>query len=224
MVVIHAGRFIMGSPTSETERFDAEGPQHQVDIPFRFALGEYPVMRAEYSAFTQATGREWPEPEFSQTDRHPAVNVSWYDAQMYVEWLSEKTGLEYRLPSEAEWEYAARAGTTTARYWGESAKGAAKYAHFDAQATAPVGGKKPNAFGLYDVLGNVWEWVEDCWNESYEGAPADGSAWTSGDCTRRVLRGSWSLEPRFVRSANRFRGDSSLRFSYGGFRVARTLP
>ena len=173
------------------------------------------------------------------------INVSWEDAQEYVRWLSRETGEEYRLLSEAEWEYVARAGTQTARYWGESESGQCRYGNGrDATAnveleydfltpvscsdgyvrTAPVGLFEPNAFGLYDVLGNVWEWTQDCWNDSYSGAPPDGSAWRSGDCSARVLRGgSWGIRPRNLRSASRFRYSAGNRSFSDGFRVARTI-
>ena len=180
---------------------------------------------------------------FPQTDRDPAVCVNWADARAYVAWLSEKTGKSYRLLSESEWEYAARGGTRTSRHWGESASGQCGYANgADRTAkgrysgwtvaecddghvwTAPVGTFKANGFGLHDVLGNVWEWVEDCWNDSYSGAPSDGSAWESGNCGRRVLRGgSWVNQPRNLRSAYRLRLVTGLRLSDTGFRVARTL-
>lgn len=195
-----------------------------MDISYDFALGKYPVTRAEYAAFARETRREWPELGSSQTERHPAASVSWNDAKEYVAWLSDKTGHEYRLPSEAEWEYAARAGTTTARYWGEGESGAREYARLKAKGTAPVGSFKPNAFGLHDMPGSVSEWVEDCWNENYEGAPADGSAWTSGDCDDRVLRGgSWLSAPELKRSATRDRYNTGDRLNDIGFRAARTL-
>ncbi len=174
----------------------------------------------------------------------PVINVSWEDAHEYVRWLSRETGEDYRLLTEAEWEYVARAGTTMARYWGESEPGQCRYAngydrtmhqelggYFDPAScangyvrTAPVGMFEPNGFGLYDVLGNVWEWTQDCWNESYSGAPADGSAWRSGDCSLRVFRsGSWHDTPRRLRSADRGWGTAGLRPDRGGFRVARTM-
>ena len=173
------------------------------------------------------------------------VCVNWHDARAYVEWLSRKTGEGYRLLSESEWEYVARGGTETARYWGESEVGQCRYANGADNATkrrdsdwkwaiascddghartSPVGSYEENGFGLRDVLGNVWEWVEDCWNESYRGAPRDGSAWESGECGRRVLRGgSWFSGPRYVRSAFRLGITTGNRINYYGFRVARTL-
>ena len=187
--------------------------------------------------------RHWRDPGFSQTDSHPVVCVSWNDAQGYVHWLSGKTGEKYRLPSEAEWKYVARAGTKTARYWGESVSGQCRYANgADRTAlrhnigwttvdcddghygTAPVGRFQANGYKLHDVPGNVSEWVEDCWNDSYAGAPRDGSAGMSGNCSRRVLRGgSWFDAPRSLRSADRYRITSGDRYDDAGFRVARTL-
>ena len=191
------------------------------------------------------SGRDWRNPGFSQTDEHPVVCVSHDDAKAYVEWLSGKTDEGYRLLSESEWENVARAGRGTARYWGEGGSGQCRYAngadrslkvrHADWEwevascddghaKTSEVGSFAANEFGLHDVLGNVWEWVEDCWNGSYEGAPRYGGAWESGDCDRRVLRGgSWSIRPWLLRSANRIRLTSGLRSYAVGFRVARTL-
>ncbi|MEY4680681.1 MAG: hypothetical protein RLZZ276_2330, partial [Pseudomonadota bacterium] len=159
--------------------------------------------------------------------RQPVMNVNWDDAQQYVAWLSRKTGKAYRLLSEAEWEYAAQAGI------GREAKvtpGAGEAncdgcgSRWDGKQTAPVGSFAANAFGLHDMLGNVWEWTADCWNDSHAGAPADGSARQGGDCSRRVLRGgSWNYGPELTRSADRGWGTSGLRSGYVGFRVARTL-
>ena len=265
MVVVPSGRFRMGSPESEEGRRDdgREGPVHPVTIGRPFAVGVYEVTRGEFARFASATGRStgnscwvydgevwkersgrhWKSPGFRQTDDHPVVCVNWNDAQAYVRWLSGRTGKKYRLLSEAEWEYVARAGTRTARYWGEGESGQCVYANgADRTAkrhnsgwtvadcddghyqTAPVGSFHANGYKLHDVLGNVWEWTEDCWNDSYQGAPRDGSAWTSGECGRRVLRGgSWSDVPGFLRSANRSRDTAGFRFNYDGFRVARTL-
>jgi len=179
----------------------------------------------------------------AQADPHPVLCVSWNDARAYAQWLSKKTGKRYRLPTEAEWEYAARAGSSTARFWGDDPAQACRYSNVADQSrfqtwgfgqkhectdghyfTAPAGGYAPNRFGLYDMLGNVWEWSEDCWNSSYAGAPSDGSARLSGDCTQRVLRGgSWSTVPRFVRSAARHRNPADYRDNLTGFRLARSL-
>ena len=259
MVVVPEGSFRMGSPESEEGRWDDEGPVHRVAIGYRLAVGVHEVTRGEFARFVEATGRsmgnvcwawegdEWKErsgrhwrnPGFGQTDGHPVVCVSWDDAKAYVRWLSGETGEAYRLLSESEWEYVARAGTGTARYWGESERGQCRYANgADASTdfgwrtgcndgharTSPVGSYEANGYGLHDVLGNVWEWVEDCWNDSYRGAPEDGSAWVSGDCERRVLRGgSWINRPENLRSAERGRNTSGYRSNNFGFRVARTL-
>ena len=260
MVVVPAGRFRMGSPESEAGRRDdgREGPVHPVAIARPFAVGVHEVTRGEFARFVSATGRSmgnacwewdggwkersgrhWRNPGFSQADDHPVVCVNWEDAQAYVRWLSRETGEKYRLLSEAEWEYVARAGTRMARYWGEGESGQCRYANgadastdFDWRTgcndgharTAPVGSYEANGFGLHEVLGNVWEWVQDCWSNSYHGAPRDGSAWTSGDCGRRVLRGgSWVDAPRYLRSANRSGVTSGSRYNGAGLRVARTL-
>ncbi len=209
MVVVPSGSFLMGSPEDEEGRYDNEGPQHRVTIAEPFAIGVYEVTFDEWDACVAAGGCNGyrPDDDGWGRGRRPVINVSWDDAQAYVDWLSDRTGEEYRLPSEAEWEYAARAGTTT-RYWpGDEIT--AEYANFGRNVgrTIEVGSLgRPNAFGLHDVHGNVWEWVEDCWNDSYAGAPANGTAWTSGDCGRRVLRGgSWDDYPRSLRSAYRGR-------------------
>ena len=156
----------------------------------------------------------------------PVEEVSWKEAQKFVKKLSAKTGKNYRLPSEAEWEYAARAGSTTVFSFGNDEKQLAEYAWFVQNSgvkTQPVGLKKPNAFGLYDMHGNVWEWTQDCWNKNYSKAPKDGSAWTTGGCSLRVVRGgSWIINPSSLRSAIRFWNSAAFRFYLNGFRVART--
>ena len=235
MVEVPAGSFMMGSPESEEGRFDVEGPQHRVTIGSPFAVGVYEVTFAEWDACVGAGGCGGYRPGDDEgwgRGRRPVIRVSWDDAQGYVQWLSRETGEQYRLLTEAEWEYVARAGTTTARYWGDSESGQCRNGNgYDDyvdcsdgyEFTAPVGSFQPNAFGLYDVLGNVWEWTEDCWNDDYSGAATDGSAWQSGDCSRRVLRGgSWNLDPWDLRSAFRFRNSPGNRLNYLGFRVART--
>ena len=159
----------------------------------------------------------------------PVINVSWDDAQQYVAWFSKMTGRPYRLLTEAEWEYAARAGSTTAYFWGdEIGKGNANCtgcgSQWDNRQTSPVGSFKPNAFGLYDMAGNVWQWVQDCYHDNYDGAPTDGSAWTIGDCSRRVVRGgSWYNDPQDLRSANRLWFSTDGRMPHIGFRLGRTL-
>ena len=185
----------------------------------------------------------WRRPGLAQAESHPVLCVSWNDARAYAQWLSRKTGKRYRLPTEAEWEYAARAGSTAARYWGDDPAQACRYANVADQSrfqtwgfgqkhectdghyfTAPAGGYASNRFGLYDMLGNAWEWTEDCWNASYAGAPSDGNAWLGGDCGQHVLRGgSWSTVPRFARSATRHKNPAEFRDNLTGFRLARTL-
>jgi len=232
MVVIPAGSFMMGSPASEEGRSDSEGPQHAVTISQPFAAGRYEVTFDEWDTCVREGGcGHQPHDQGWGRGRRPVINVSWNDAQQYMNWLSKKSGKNYRLLTEAEWEYATRAGTTSRYYWGDSDTDICRYASVDkggdgcgTNRTSSVGSRQPNAFSLYDMLGNVWEWVEDCWNANYNGAPRDGSAWTAGDCGRRVLRGgSWGSYPQLARSADRDGFDPSFRGNYDGFRVARTL-
>ena len=209
MVVVPSGSFMMGSPGVEKGRDDDEGPRHRVRIDYRLAVGVYEVTFAEWDACVSAGGCGGYRPDDRGWGRgnRPVINVSWEDAQSYVRWLSNKTGKSYRLLSESEWEYVARAGTTTRYNWGNEighnrANCDGCGSRWDNEKTAPVGAFSANAWGLHDVHGNVWEWVEDCWNDSYTGAPADGSAWESGDCSERVLRGgSWFYVPRNLRAA-----------------------
>ena len=228
MVVVPAGTFRMGCVSGQ-DCFDNELPVHEVRVP-SFALGRYEVLFEEYGRFVTATGREGPRDEGWGRGGRPVINVSWDDATAYAEWLSAETGQWYRLLSEAEWEYAARAGTTTAYSWGNDlgqnrANCIGCGSRWDNEQTAPTGSFAANAWGLYDVHGNVWELVEDCWQDSYARAPADGSAWTrGGDCGRRVLRGgSWFTYPWDLRSAIRGRIDVEDRTDHVGFRLARTL-
>lgn len=249
MVVVPAGSFTMGSPANEPTRADDEGPQHQVTIAHPFAVGKYDVTRDEFAAFVRATGygaaskcsvlsgKEWVEktdlswrnPGFAQTGSNPVTCVDWSDAQAYVNWLHKLTGKAYRLLSESEWEYAARAGTTTTRYWGEAlginnADCDGCGSQWDNKSTAPVGSFAANPFGLYDMAGNVDQWVADCWSKTYAGAPTDGSAWTSGDCSTRSIRGgSWWSPPDRIRSAWRDGSVNNADRDLYGFRVARTL-
>jgi formylglycine-generating enzyme required for sulfatase activity len=270
MVMIPAGQFVMGATSIEEEREklpdslrNRSQPTHQVNVS-SFMAGRYEVTVGQYRAFALATNRssaggcfawngtknendlakDWRNTGFPQNDSHPVACVSWEDSIAYVQWLRQKTGKDYRLLTEAEWEYSARAGTTTARFWGEDGNVSCSFANgADTKAkmivhgasnwpvancddgyayTAPVGSYKPNAFGLYDMLGNVWEWTQDCLNENYVGAPSDGSAWTKGDCSRRVLRGgSWDYYPQHLRSAFRARNAATNRGNFNGFRVAR---
>jgi sulfatase modifying factor 1 len=265
MVVIPAGRFEMGSPDSDEARSDDEGPLHRVKIS-AFALGRTEITRGQFAKFVRSTqytvgdncrtlengkfeirgGRSWLDLGFLQNNQHPAACINWNDAQAYAKWLSRKTGKKYRLPTEAEWEYAARARTVTARYWGDSPDTACRYANVadnTAKAnipgapfwvlhdctdgfayTSPVGRFKANAFGLKDMLGNLWEWTEDSYHHSYDKAPTDGSAW-QGESGKRVIRGgSWNNGPDRVRAAKRGRDDPDIRFCNIGFRLARSLP
>ncbi len=255
---------------AEREWVQDELPRHPVTIAAQFAVGRYEVTRAEYSAYIEATGRKpgyscyvykndewvsevgrnWRIPGYQQDYREPVLCANWHEAQAYIDWLNEQTGAGYRLLSEAEWEYAARAGTATRRYWGDDRehKDACRYANVSdltrarthsltrdkeniflcedgAVMATRVGSFRPNAFGLYDMLGNVWEWVEDCYHDSYAGSAGDSSAWADSGCERRVLRGgSWDYDPRVVRVANRGWAGIEDRSVNIGFRVARPLP
>ncbi len=238
MVVLRAGEFAMGSPANEKGSFDTEYPQHRVTIGRAFALGKYEVTFDEWDACTADGGCNGYRPEDREwgRGRRPAIHVSWNDAKAYVDWLSRKTGKRYRLPSEAEWEYAARAGTTTPYHFGPTIE--TDQANYKAppteesestgvvgEMTVAVGSFPANAFGLHDVHGNVWEWTEDCWHGNYAGAPSDGGAWTAdGECGKRVLRGgSWIHYPSNLRSADRYGSIADNRNGNVGFRVARSF-
>ena len=237
MVRIEPGTFLMGSAKGpfflgflRGEAFPDECPQHEVRIARPFGIGRYPVTFEEYAAFAEATQREPPGDEGWGRGTRPVINVSWEDAVAYVQWLSEQTEKSYRLPTEAEWEYAARAGTSTAWSFGDDKQTLHEFAWYSKNAegkTHPVGEKAANPWDLHDVHGNVWEWVQDCWHGGYEGAPKDGSAWLEadgGNCGLRVVRGgSWSNEPESLRSANRGRFDADGRYSHIGFRLAQDL-
>lgn len=230
MVVIPAGSFFMGSPSDHEALFsneksmaigeDNNKPQHRVSIQ-SFAMGKYEVTQEQWHA---VMGNN---PSSHKGRKLPVENVSWDDALLFVQKLSQITGSKYRLPAEAEWEYAARAGSTTIYPWGNNDSEQHKYAWFNAIADAsnPVGLKNPNQFGLYDMMGNVWEWTQDCWNKNYNGSPTDGSAWTSGDCGVRVVKGgSWSSNTNDLRTAYRLRNSAKGRYDHFGFRVAKALP
>lgn len=207
---------------------DDEGPVREVQIR-PFLLGAYEVTFAEYDRFAAATGRYRPNDSGRGRGSHPVVDVTWNDASAYAAWLSRETGKRYRLPSEAEWEYAARAGTTSAYWWGHGAATGRAVCFdcgspWDRRSTAPVGSFPPNPFGLYDTAGNVMEWVEDCYTPHYRGAPTDGSPRHDGDCSRRVARGgSFSKPARSLRSAARTALAVDTRLDGLGFRVARQL-
>ena len=274
MVSVPLGSFVMGAAAGEEEREkvlpayrDRASPQRTVSISKAFSLGRHEVTRGQYAAFVAATGRQagaschvfgsdgkwkdqagmsWLNPGFAQTDSDPVVCVSWGDAQAYAQWLAKTTGKGYRLPSEAEWEYAARGGTSTARYWGDGRAEACRHANVSDRKlvdwgkfkndpeeffqcsdgyshTAPVGKFQANGFGFFDMLGNAWEWVEDCWNGNYQGASSGQESRVSGDCCHRVLRGGgWDNNPPLVRAAYRSRYTTGYRDDNAGFRVART--
>jgi formylglycine-generating enzyme required for sulfatase activity len=236
MVVVPAGRFAMGSPADERGYQWNERPQHDVTIRQPFAAGRFEVTADEWEACVAhrscsvTAGGTWGE-----SGRTPAVNLSWNEAKQYVAWLSGVTGKPYRLLSESEWEYAARAGTQTAYSWGDEV-GDGNASCWDcggewAGKRAPVGSFAPNAFGFYDMHGNVWEWVEDCLNDNYDGAPTDGSAWTvdikapqGRNCTYRISRGgAYNNDTLGLRSARRTYNSPEGRWNNIGFRVARTL-
>lgn len=216
MIAIRGGSFAMGSNDDPTEH-----PVHQVTVK-PFSIGKYPVTVQEWNecAAAKACG-------FMATgnDNAPVTNVSWTDAQQYAAWLAQATKKPYRLPSEAEWEYAARGGTQTKYWWGDRLQpgmaGCKDCGDAVAEQPAKVGSFKPNPFGLYDMGGGVDQWVEDCWHRTYQGAPSDGSAWSGGDCNSHVLRsGSWKNDQRYVRPSNRDGYDTNVRYPTHGFRVA----
>jgi formylglycine-generating enzyme required for sulfatase activity len=225
MVVIPPGSFDMGGAGTPFDR-----PLHRVTIGQQFALGRYEITFDSWDLCVEAGGcRFKPDDHGWGRGDHPVINVSWFDAKEYVAWLTQKTGKPYRLPSEAEWEYSARGGTQTPFYWG--ARVGTRQANCrDCQTGAGVeplnvGNFPANAFGLYDMSGNVAEWVEDCWNESYNGAPQDGSPWANGNCSLRGLRGGSFDSPwAYLLSAARFRYDADVRYFANGLRVARKLP
>jgi formylglycine-generating enzyme required for sulfatase activity len=233
MVVVRAGSFSMGSAENEKGRDEDEGPQHTVTFARAFAAGKFAVTFDEWDACVADGGCNNYAPGDNGWGRgkRPVINVSWRDAKAYAEWLSAKTGKQYRLLSEAEREYITRAGTTTSFWFGTTIS--ARQANFDYTAigapagsnrTVPVDAFLPNPFGLYQVHGNVWEWLEDCWNENYQGAPTDGASRSGGDCTRHAIRGgSWVDDPEILRSAYRNWSQTEDRDDDVGFRVARNL-
>lgn len=262
MVVAPAGAFVMGAPDDENGRFDEEGPTREVRVA-AFALSRTPITRSQYAAFARATGRpnppdcssmtdagewratpglSWRNPGFEQGDDHPVVCVSWDDAHAYASWLSARTGRAYRLPSEAEFEYAARAGAATTFPWGAEPGDVCAHANgFDLAArrehpdwpgldcddgyphTAPATSHPANVFGLYGMTGNVFQWTEDCFHDSYAGAPRDGAPWVTEHCATRVIRGgSWLNSARGLRAAMRDRDRPQDRYTNIGIRVART--
>lgn len=214
MVVIPAGRFEMGSPNGNED----EQPVHSVAIP-TFELGKTEVTQAQWRAVMGSNPSK-----FQGCDDCPVENVGWSDVRKFLERLNAKTALTYRLPTEAEWEYACRARSRQQYCGGSSLDSVAWSSNNSGGKTHPVAGKQANAFGIYDMSGNVWEWVEDCYHANYDGAPGDGAAWSGADCALRVLRGgSWFSEPAYARSSNRVGHEVGFHNSNIGFRVARTL-
>ena len=233
MVVLPTGSFSMGSPLGEAGRYNDEGPVRTVTISKRIAMGRFEVTFSEYDRFVfTVSGVNKPDDRGWRRSRRPVINVSREDAQAYATWLSTQTGKTYRLPSEAEWEYAARAGTRTLYSWGDEIgrnRANCNYcrSEWDGRRTAPVGSFAANAFDLFDMHGNVSEWVADCWHDNYQGAPTDGHAWTSDcgffDVPAVVRGGSWRSLPQDLRAANRFRFSPSYRDFFYGFRLVQDL-
>jgi formylglycine-generating enzyme required for sulfatase activity len=236
MVVAPAGTFTMGSPASEPKRASEEGPQHTVTFARNFAVGRFELTFDQWEACVADGGCNGYKPDSQGwgRDLRPVINISWDDAKSYAAWLTKKTGKSYRLLSEAEREYVTRAGTTTPFWWGNSIStsqanyngapywGGAKGEYRG--RTVPVDSFEPNPWGLYQVHGNVYEWTEDCWHVNYQGAPADGSFWTGGDCSSHVIRGgSWDYDAEYLRSASRLGYAIDTRADWLGFRVGRTL-
>jgi formylglycine-generating enzyme required for sulfatase activity len=245
LVVVPAGAFQMGSPAGEEGRNPDEGPLHTVTFAKPFAIGKYEVTFDEWDACVAAKACKTVADDGWGRGRRPVIDVNFEMATGYARWLTQKTGKQYRVPSEAEWEYAARGGSATRWFWGEDSTRACEFGNVGDESvkqehpewprhdcndgyakTVPVGSFKPNGFGVHDTVGNVWEWVQDCYNPSYENAPADGRAWLTGDCVKRVDRGGgWYNKPESVRSALRYAGDDPTRRNNTlGFRVVRTLP
>lgn len=226
MVDIPPGDFLMGSPEGEPGRSEDEGPRHMVSISRQFAVSKFEVTFEEWDECTTDGGCEYVPMDVGGRGSLPVINVSWEDAQIYVTWLSKHTGKTYRLLTEAEWEYAARAQTSQRFFFGDDESLLADYAWFNWNSELrahPVGTKKPNGFGLFDTSGNVWEWCEDCYKSYYTDESSDGSAVKFEECSRHVMRGgSFSHVPYGVRPAQRNKAPYS-RYKGLGFRVARTL-
>jgi formylglycine-generating enzyme required for sulfatase activity len=273
MIVVPAGSFTIGAPGNEVDRTEAEGPPRQLRFDHPFAVGRFEITRGQFARFRRETPpstmpgtcvayepaianfreraalQPWMRPGFAQQDDHPAVCVSWDEAKAYANWLSKRTGQAYRLLSEAQWEYVARAGSTTSRPWGDDPDQSCRYANLadetfvrevprngkrwypgwhkcrDGYAyTAPVGRFAANAFKVHDMLGNAWEWVEDCWNPGFSAMSPNGAPATTGNCTQRVYRGgAWRSYPSLARSARRSKMDRDHRHALVGFRVAREI-
>ena len=228
MIIVPAGSFVMGSPATETDRRINEGPQHRVTIAKQFAVSKFALTSKEWQVCVTQRGCH-EDADDGWGERYPVTGPSWNDAQSYLTWLSKLTGKSYRLLSEAEYEYVARAGTQTAYPWGSEigTGNASCYAcgsQWDNKQPAPVGSFAPNRFGLYDMVGNVQSFVEDCYHDTYAGAPTDGSPWITGDCQSRVVRGgSFARNGLELRSAARQPHGTMDRYPDLGFRVARAL-
>jgi formylglycine-generating enzyme required for sulfatase activity len=226
MVILQPGSFTMGDNHGDR----SERPAHRVTISRPYAIGKYEVTLAQWNACVQAEACKAVTSTTGSPDKSPTRDISWADTQRFVRWLSKQTGQNYRLPTEAEWEYAARAGTSSRYWWGEKMRAGmanCKGCGGDWSNDAPVNvdALPPNPFGLYGMNGGVWEWVEDCWHKDYDGAPTDGSAWTSSDCRENVIRGgSWRNDSTYAHSSSRFTYDSAVRYILNGFRVAKSLP
>lgn len=260
VIRLGGGTFLRGAEAGDPAADESEYPRHEVTIRRPFAIAKHLVTRADFETFVAETGYEtepgcyifteagwrverqanWRVPGFAQSPRDPVVCVSWHDASAYAAWLSARSGKHYRLPSEAEWEFAARGGTTGTNFWGEDDALACTYANVNdisaknktAKAaencddgfmfTSPAGQFLPNPFGLHDAVGNVWVWLADCGLDDYGTAPRDGSAYSGNDCGTRALRGgSWTDTPGPVRIAAREQRPANGRYSFAGFRLAR---
>ncbi|MEA2078350.1 MAG: SUMF1/EgtB/PvdO family nonheme iron enzyme, partial [Pseudomonadota bacterium] len=225
MIDLPAGAFTMGENRGDR----SEKPAHKVTIKRPFAIGKYEVTKGQWNECVKAGGCSYKAAKAGPAENSPVRDISWNDAQEYVRWLSQITKQEYRLPTEAEWEYAARANTRTRFWWGDklgtgnaNCKGCG--GKWDRNAPAEVDAYPPNPFGLSGTNGGVWEWVNDCWHKSYDGAPKDGTSWDKPDCRENVIRGgSWRNDATYILSTSRFKYDSNVRYLLNGFRVAKTL-
>jgi formylglycine-generating enzyme required for sulfatase activity len=225
MVAITPEPFVMGDNKGDR----SERPAHRVRLSKPFAIGKYEVSVGQWSECVEAGACEPVSESIRTSDQAPIRDVSWDDARDYVRWLSEKTGEPYRLPTEAEWEYAARADTKTTYWWGnrmQPGKANCKDCggQWDQKLPAEIGSYEANPYGLHDMNGNVWEWVSDCWHRNYQGAPGDGGSWDEANCTSKVIRGgSWRNDKTYVHSASRFKYDTYVRYLLNGFRVAKSM-
>jgi formylglycine-generating enzyme required for sulfatase activity len=226
LIGLKQGDFVMGSNVDDP----SERPAHSVSIARPFAVGKFEVTNEQWNVCVEAGACQASSAGPSAQKNDPVRDVSWNDAQAYVKWLSKVSGKSYRLPTEAEWEYAVRGGTSTRYWWGDKmATGKANCKvcgdPWNPDGPAPVGSFAANPYGIHDMNGSLWEWVSDCWHNTYKGAPADGRAWDEPNCNVRVIRGgSWREGADYMLSSTRFKYDASVRHSQNGFRVARDLP